>query len=228
MAGEWMSLTYTDNGASETRAYRSVHMETEGSAQFQRLGNLSHTGYGPPPAGVPFEWQSFTPFSLDCSSSTSCLAPAAGHNCTGAYPGQCTWADEATARASCGAWDICAGFYCSSTEVKGERVCFARVETAPTPPHDAADAAWLKTWNRTDMNPQWRMVESGDVRTVFATDPVETLHSRVWLEATAWAALPHLGLTVHIDNWTSAFGVANRIVLPMAGAGACGDRLGLG
>ena len=217
-----MSLTYTDNGASETQAYRSVHMENVGSTRFERLGNLSRQAYGPPPAGVPFAWESHANASLDCSTAVTCLPPAPGHGCTGKYAGQCTWPDAQTATAACGAWKECAGFFCSTAFANGTQLCFARQTTTLTKPYGSGDAAWLKVWNRTNTMPQWRRVESGAVRTVFATDPVETLHSRVWLEVTAWAGVPRLGLAVHIDKWTNAFGVANRIVLPMAGDGGLG------
>lgn len=214
-----MSLTYTDNGASETQAYRSVHPEYSGPTQFERLGNLSTAGSGPPPAGVSFEWVSYVNASLDCTGSGQCLQAAAGHGCTGVYQDQCTWPDDATARKYCAAWSACAGFFCSSVEVPGQRVCFARGVSGLTAPHGAGDVTWLRAWNRTAAVPVWRQVEAGPVRTVFSTQPVQTMHSAVWIELVVWANMSHLDLRVHIDGWNDAFGVANRIVLPIAGDG---------
>ena len=62
----------------------------------------------------------------------------------------------------------------------------------------------------------WACVESGPVRTVFATAPVATAHSVVTLTLTAYAAVPILQLGARLENWDSAFGVANRLAFPLA------------
>ena len=57
----------------------------------------------------------------------------------------------------------------------------------------------------------WSVLESGPVRTVFGTAPVQTNHSVVSLRLDVWAAVPRVDLRVHLDAWDSAFGAANRV-----------------
>lgn len=62
----------------------------------------------------------------------------------------------------------------------------------------------------------WTCIESGPVRTVFSTAPLQTAHSTVQLVVEAYAAIKRLDIRVHILNWDSAFGVVNRVVFPIA------------
>lgn len=173
-------------------------------------------GNGPPPPGVPYVWQITAHNSLDCIGP--CLGPNPTYGCTGEYSGQCTWDSAAMAEKYCGQWPECAGFFCSSAEApNGKTLCFARNTSQLTPPHGSADVAFVRAWNRTvnSTNPIWRMVESGPVRTVFVTDAVSTMHSQVSLQIVLWANLRRLDMTLTLNNWDDAFGVANRFVLPL-------------
>jgi len=58
-------------------------------------------------------------------------------------------------------------------------------------------------------------VEEGPVRTVFRSQPVATRHSTVQLECVLWSAMPRIDWNVRLDNWTNAFGVANRLAFPV-------------
>ena len=62
----------------------------------------------------------------------------------------------------------------------------------------------------------WSCLEHGPVRTVFATAPVATAHSVVSLTLALYAGAPRLDLRLRLDSWDSAFGVANRLVFPLA------------
>ena len=62
----------------------------------------------------------------------------------------------------------------------------------------------------------WSCIESGPVRVVFATAPVTTRHSRVALELTIYTTMKRVDLRVSLRDWDSAFGIANRIVFPLA------------
>lgn len=54
------------------------------------------------------------------------------------------------------------------------------------------------------------------VRTVFATSPVQTAHSVVTLTLELYETVKRADLRVDLDNWDSAFGVVNRVVFPVA------------
>lgn len=88
MAGEWIPLAYTGNGASETRAYR---IPTMSAVHFERLSGSSNRT-GPPPAGTPWSWRQVPRGFMDCTKGkqkgVDCLAPAPGRGCTGQYAGQ--------------------------------------------------------------------------------------------------------------------------------------------
>ena len=61
----------------------------------------------------------------------------------------------------------------------------------------------------------WSVLESGPVRTVFGTAPVQTNHSVVSLRLDVWAGLRRVDLRVHLGAWDSGFGVANRVSFPV-------------
>jgi alpha-mannosidase len=82
------------------------------------------------------------------------------------------------------------------------------------------DAPWLNasTFARLgNLSTQisWTCLESGPVRTVFATALVPTAHSSVRLVVEAYAAIKRLDVRVSILGWDSAFGVVNRVVFPV-------------
>jgi len=61
----------------------------------------------------------------------------------------------------------------------------------------------------------WTCVEDGPARVVFQTAPMRTAHSIVRLIVEAYSAVKRLDLRVKIAGWDSAFGVVNRVVLPI-------------
>jgi alpha-mannosidase len=61
----------------------------------------------------------------------------------------------------------------------------------------------------------WTVVEDGPARVVFQTAPMRTAHSTVTLVVEAYSAVKRLDLRVKIAAWDSAFGVVNRVVLPV-------------
>ena len=61
----------------------------------------------------------------------------------------------------------------------------------------------------------WSVLESGPVRTVFGTAPVQTNHSVVSLRLDVWAGVRRVDLRVHLGAWDSAFGAANRVSFPV-------------
>ena len=62
----------------------------------------------------------------------------------------------------------------------------------------------------------WTCIESGPIRTVFSTAPVATNHSTVTLQLTVYSQVPKIDFSVSLTDWDSAFGVANRVVFPLA------------
>ena len=63
----------------------------------------------------PYVWGApLAATALNCSPD-GCLAPSAGHGCTGELEGQCTFDSAEAAKASCSEWDECIGTCFSAT-----------------------------------------------------------------------------------------------------------------
>ena len=78
---------------------------------------------------------------LNCPASGCSLPIDAAYGCTPLL-NQCSWADAATARTQCAAWEACHGFMCSAA-FTGTPACFARGAGAETQTNNAADT-WVK------------------------------------------------------------------------------------
>lgn len=65
----------------------------------------------------------------------------------------------------------------------------------------------------------WICLESGPVRTVFASLPVETRCSTVRYRVTLYQSLAHIDYDVELLDWQDCFGVANRLVFPIKTGG---------
>ena len=61
----------------------------------------------------------------------------------------------------------------------------------------------------------WRWKETGPVRTVFESVPVQTRCSEVSNTATVYHALKRIDYTTQLSNWRNCDGVSNRLSFPI-------------
>lgn len=64
-------------------------------------------------------------------------------------------------------------------------------------------------------NPGWKCVETGPVRTVFASETESTAHSRIRLEVAVYSAIKRIDLDVHVIGYDGAQQNQQRIMFPV-------------
>eukprot|EP01060_Flectonema_neradi_P020177 TRINITY_DN27698_c0_g1_i1.p1 TRINITY_DN27698_c0_g1~~TRINITY_DN27698_c0_g1_i1.p1 ORF type:complete len:1128 (+),score=218.92 TRINITY_DN27698_c0_g1_i1:491-3385(+) len=217
LAGEWLSLKYTSNGASETQVYGYDDRIPVWSSRSQRLSNISKSG--PPPDGVKWEWVKESHHYIQ-NATEGPLVPYTFLDMFGCNSSiltnfsVCEWNNATQAKKECARWNECGGFQCNNTR------CYARYHTTPVADNSTEKAnnswtAYVKRWNDSNTNAIWKLVEEGPVRTVLETESAQTLHSMVKLSVILYHNIKRIDFRTHINNWNSTFGVTNRIVFPL-------------